>query len=123
MSRYFREWSVAAVLVTILAALAVFAPAFYQPQPLLSLATREAPTLVVVCGMALVILSRQIDISVGSQFSVCSVCAALLATMHWPTILVLPAAVGKAMHFGQSPEHTRFASRSCQGKGFAALPF
>ena len=100
MSRYFREWSVAAVLVTILAALAVFAPAFYQPQPLLSLATREAPTLVVVCGMALVILSRQIDISVGSQFSVCSVCAALLATMHWPTILVLPAAVGIGAVFG-----------------------
>ena len=93
MSRYFRELSVAAVLLALLVALAIFAPAFYQPQPLLSLATREAPTLVVVCGMALVIIGRQIDISVGSQFSVCSVCAALLATMHWPLALVLPAAV------------------------------
>lgn len=93
MSRYFRELSVAAVLLAVLGALAIFAPAFYQPQPLLSLASREAPTLVVVCGMALVIIARQIDISVGSQFSVCSVCAALLATMHWPIGLVLPAAV------------------------------
>lgn len=93
MSRYFRELSVAVVLLAVLGALAVFAPAFYQPQPLLSLASREAPTLVVVCGMALVIIARQIDISVGSQFSVCSVCAALLATMHWPIGLVLPAAV------------------------------
>ena len=94
MNRYFREWSVAGVLLVVLVALAIFAPAFFQPQPLLSLVTREAPTLVVVCGMALVIIARQIDISVGSQFSVCSVCAALLATMHWPLMLVLPAAVG-----------------------------
>jgi rhamnose transport system permease protein len=94
MNRHFRELSVAAALVLLLVALAIFAPAFYQPQPLLSLATREAPTLVVALGMALVIIARQIDISVGSQFSVCSVSAALLAAMHWPLALVLPASVG-----------------------------
>jgi rhamnose transport system permease protein len=94
MKRYFREISVTAALVLVLAALAVFAPAFYQPQPLLSLVTREAPTLVVACGMALVIICRQIDISVGSQFSVCSVCAGLLAARGWPLALVLPASVG-----------------------------
>ena len=93
MNRHFREISVAAALFVILAALAVFAPSFYQPQPLLSLATREAPTLVVACGMALVIICRQIDISVGSQFAVCSVCAGLLAAMHWPTPLVLLASL------------------------------
>jgi len=98
--RYFREWSVAGVLLAMLAALAIFAPAFYQPQPLLSLATREAPTLVVVCGMTLVIIARQIDISVGSQFSVCSVCAALLATVHWPLALVVPAAVAMGAVLG-----------------------
>jgi rhamnose transport system permease protein len=93
MKRHFREMSVAAALVVLLLALAVFAPAFFQPQPLLSLLTREAPTLVVACGMALVIISRQIDISVGSQFAVCSVCAGLLAAMKWPIALVLPASV------------------------------
>ncbi|MCX6956173.1 MAG: ABC transporter permease [Verrucomicrobia bacterium] len=91
MKAYFRELSVTAALLAVLLALAVFAPAFYQPQPLLSLVTREAPTLIVACGMALVIISRQIDISVGSQFSVCSVCAGLLAARGWPIILVLPA--------------------------------
>jgi len=91
--RHFRELTVAAALVVLLLALAVFAPAFYQPQPLLSLLTREAPTLVVACGMALVIISRQIDISVGSQFAVCSVCAGLLAAMKWPLAFVLPASV------------------------------
>ncbi len=94
MNRYFRELSVGGALILVLAAMAVFAPAFFQPQPLLSLVTREAPTLVVACGMAFVIVSRQIDISVGSQFSVCSVCAGLLAARGWPLPLVLVAAIG-----------------------------
>ncbi|WP_414662154.1 ABC transporter permease [Horticoccus sp. 23ND18S-11] len=91
--RYFRELSVAGALLLVLAVLAVIAPGFYQAQPLLSLATREAPTLVVACGMALVIICRQIDISVGSQFAVCSVCAGLLAAQNWPVALVAVAAV------------------------------
>lgn len=94
MKRYFRELSVTAALLVVLLGLAVFAPAFYQPQPLLSLVTREAPTLIVACGMAFVIICRQIDISVGSQFSVCSVCAGLLAARGWPLAAVVPASVG-----------------------------
>jgi len=93
MSRYFREWSVAAALGVLLLVLAVFAPAFYQGQPLLSLAAGEAPTLVVACGMALVIICREIDISVGSLFSVCAVSAGLLATHHVPTALALLASI------------------------------
>lgn len=100
MKKHFRELSVAAALLVILALLAVFAPAFFQPQPLLSLATREAPTLVVACGMAIVIISRQIDISVGSQFSVCGVCAGLLAASGWPLAATLPAAVGAGALLG-----------------------
>lgn len=100
MKKHFRELSVGAALLLILALLAVFAPAFFQPQPLLSLATREAPTLVVACGMALVIISRQIDISVGSQFSVCGVCAGLLAASGWPLAATLPAAVGAGALLG-----------------------
>lgn len=90
---YFRELSVAGALVFVLGVLAVLAPAFFQPQPLLSLVTREAPTLVVACGMALVIIGRQIDISVGSQFAVCGVCAGLLAAAGWPLPLVVVASV------------------------------
>jgi rhamnose transport system permease protein len=93
MNRWFRELSVAAAFLLVLAVLAIVAPGFYQAQPLLSLATREAPTLVVACGMALVIISRQIDISVGSQFAVCSVGAGLLAAQNWPTPVVAAAAI------------------------------
>src|SRR5688500_5327610 len=93
MMRHFRELSVFGALLLVLVILAIAAPGFYQAQPLLSLATREAPTLVVACGMALVIICRQIDISVGSQFAVCSVCAGLLATQNWPTALIALAAI------------------------------
>src|SRR5215203_2098341 len=100
MTRHFRELSVAGALVLVLVILAVAAPGFYQPQPLLSLATREAPTLVIACGMALVIICRQIDISVGSQFAVCSVSAGLLAAQNWPTALVAVAAIGIGVLLG-----------------------
>jgi rhamnose transport system permease protein len=100
MKKNFREISVAAVLGILLLALAIFAPAFFQPQPLLSLVTREAPTLIVACGMALVIICRQIDISVGSMFAVSSVCAGLLAAMHWPLALVVAASVLIGAIFG-----------------------
>jgi rhamnose transport system permease protein len=84
----FREGSVAAALVVLLAVLWMIAPSFFQFQPLLSLGAREAPTLIVTAGMALVILTRQIDISVGSQFAVCGVTAGMLAAQHVPLPLV-----------------------------------
>ena len=93
MNRWFRELSVLGVLALLLAYLAWRAPAFFQLQPLLSLLAREAPSLVVACGVAMVILVRQIDISVGSQFSVCSVCAGVLAAAGWPLAAVVPVAV------------------------------
>lgn len=100
MSRHFRELSLLAALALLLLALAIFAPTFYQFQPLLSLAAREAPTLVVACGMALVIISRQIDISVGSQFSLGSVAGGLLVSLHWPLALALPASLGLGAAMG-----------------------
>ena len=93
MNRWIRELSVLGVLALLLAYLAWRAPAFFQTQPLLSLLAREAPSLVVACGVAMVILVRQIDISVGSQFSVCSVVAGVLAAAGWPLAAVVPVAV------------------------------
>lgn len=97
--KYFRELSVALALAALLIFMAFAAPDFFRAQPLLSLLAREAPTLVVACGMALVIIGREIDISVGSQFAVCSVCAGLLAADKWPLPLVVLASVvvGAAM--------------------------
>jgi rhamnose transport system permease protein len=96
----FREWSVAGALGVLLLVLAVIAPSFFQAQPLLSLAAREAPGLIVAGGMALVILSRQIDISVGSQFAVCGVTAGLLAAQGIALPLVAVAAVATGALLG-----------------------
>ena len=99
MNRYFREISVAAVLAMLLVVLAVGAPAFFDAQPLLSRLAGDAPTLVAACGMTLVILCGQIDISIGSQFAICGVCAGLLAAAKAPTTLVCasPILIGAAL--------------------------
>jgi rhamnose transport system permease protein len=100
MKKYFRELSVAGALAILLLMLAIVAPSFYTPQPLLSLAASAAVSLVVACGMALVIIAREIDISVGSMFAVCSVCAGLLAAMHWPLAAVIAASMLIGALFG-----------------------
>ncbi len=96
MKRYFREWSVAAVLGALLLVLAIVAPAFFHQRQLLSTLTMAVPVLLVACGMALVIICGQIDISVGSQFALCSVLLGLLIRAHWP----LPAAALATMCTG-----------------------
>ena len=94
MKRHFRELSVAAALGVMLLLLAVFAPNFFEPQPLLSRLTAAAPKLVLACGVALVIIARQIDISIGSLFAVCGTCAGLDAAMKLPWPLAMLTAVG-----------------------------
>jgi rhamnose transport system permease protein len=94
---HFREWSVAAALGVLLCALSIFAPSFFDWQPMLSRIAREVPTLIVACGMGMIIISRQIDVSVGSQFAVCSVCAGLMAAAGCPWFVLVPAAIGAGM--------------------------
>ncbi len=100
LQRNLRECSVAAVLGLLLLVLAVVAPGFYQLQPLLSLLARESPSLVMACGVALVIISRQIDISVGSQFGVCCVLAGWLSAQGWPLVAVLVGSVSAGALLG-----------------------
>jgi rhamnose transport system permease protein len=63
---------------------------------LFSTLSTAVPVLVVGAGMALVIICRQIDISVGSQFALCSIFLGLLARAHWP----MPIAAGTAILAG-----------------------
>jgi len=100
VKRHFREWSVAGALGVMLIALAIFAPRFYEGQPMLSRLTDTAPTLVIACGMALVIISRQIDISVGSQFAICGACGGMLLAHGWPAAAVIPVSIALGALFG-----------------------
>ena len=71
--RYQREISAATALTAVLVLVSLRAPAFFSAANLRDLAVNNAPALVVAAGMTLVILVGEIDISVGSQFAVCSV--------------------------------------------------
>ena len=93
LKTHFREWSVVLALLALLFLLAVLAPGFFQKNQLLAICSTAVPVLLVASGVALVIISRQIDISVGSQFAVCSVLLGLLVQADWPMPLAAIAAI------------------------------
>lgn len=100
LRRYQRELAAAAAWAALLTAVALAAPSFFSADNLRDLALDNAPLLLVATGMTLVILVGQIDISVGSQFAIVSVCAGLLAKTGLGTpallasVIVLGAALG-----------------------------
>lgn len=99
LGRYKRELSAALAFAVLLLAVGVVAPSFFSIANLRDLALNNAPVLLIATGMTLVILVGEIDISVGSQFAVCSVVAGLLAKTGVPIALLLPCLllVGAAM--------------------------
>src|SRR3984893_9396799 len=99
LSNYKREVSAAIAYVVLLVLVGLVAPAFFSAANLRDLALNNAPVLLIAIGMTLVILVGEIDISVGSQFAVCSVAAGWLAKSGVPIPLLLPSVVliGAAM--------------------------
>jgi len=91
---------VAAAWAVLLALVAAVAPAFFDPVNLRDLVVRASPLLIVACGMTIVILARQIDISVGSQFAICGVVAGLLAREGLPMPLVALGTMGAGAGLG-----------------------
>ena len=91
IEKYKREISAAAALGAVLVAVAIIAPSFFSPGNLRDLIINNVPIMLVAIGMTLVILVGQIDISVGSQFAVCSVAAGVLAKTGLPMPLVFAA--------------------------------
>ena len=100
MHRYARELSISLAIVALLLLMAAMAPAFFRPEHLRDKLVANAPVLVVALGMTLVIVAKQIDISVGSQFSVCGVLCALAAQQGWPLPLVVIIALGSGLAMG-----------------------
>lgn len=88
IARHKRELSVAAAFGALLLVLAAVNPAFFGVANLRAIALRESAVLVAAVGMTAVILARHIDISIGSQFSICGVVAALLAKAGLPLAAV-----------------------------------
>ncbi len=91
--RYKRELSAALAYLALLVAVGLVAPSFFGAGNLRDMALNNAPVLLVATGMTLVILVGEIDISVGSQFAVCSVAAGWVAKEGVPVGLLLPSVI------------------------------
>lgn len=100
MTRYKRELAVALAYALLLLILAMFARSFYFTTEPREILVNNGPTLVLAVGMTLIILTRNIDISIGSQFSLCAVVAGLLAQGGVPMPLAFAAAIGTGAVLG-----------------------
>ena len=98
--RYKRELSAALAFFVLLALIGLVSPSFFSATNLRDLALNNAPVLLVAIGMTLVILVGEIDISVGSQFAVCSVAAGWLAKSGVSMALLLPCVLAFGMAMG-----------------------
>jgi len=92
LQRHRREISLIAAILAIGVVLAAAAPGFFSFANQRDLLLANMPVLIVALGMVLVILTGQIDISVGSQFAICSVATGVFARMGLPTPLAGVAA-------------------------------
>src|SRR5262249_2607140 len=84
LSRHRREASVAGAILLLLAALALLAPGFFARENLSDLLLANIPVLLVAIGATLVILTSEIDISVGSVFAICGVAAGASSHLGFP---------------------------------------
>jgi rhamnose transport system permease protein len=94
MTHFRREISVALAILALAAVLAIFAPGYFAGENLNDLFLANMPVLIVALGMTLVVLTGEIDISVGSMFAVCGVAAGMLAKLGLPMLLVVVLTCG-----------------------------
>ena len=87
-TRHQREFGVAAAIALLFAALAIVRPEYFDRGNLTDLFLANLAVLIIAAGMTLVVLTGDIDISVGSLFAVCAVSAGVLAKAGLPTVLV-----------------------------------
>jgi rhamnose transport system permease protein len=86
------ELTLAAVITLALLTLALAAPRFFEPANLRDVLLANLPVAIAAVGATLVILTGEIDISIGSTFAVCSVVAGAAAAAGVPiTISVILA--------------------------------
>jgi rhamnose transport system permease protein len=83
-----RERSALLAWAVLLGLLGAVAPSFFAPGNLRDLVLSMVPVLMAATGMTFVIAAGQIDISIGSQFAVCSVAAGLMAVAGIPMVFV-----------------------------------
>ena len=94
-----REWGLAAVLLVCGLFVGAMNPAFLGAGNLGDLLVHAAPVAIVACGLTFVVVTGEIDISLGSLMGVCAATLGLLCgerELHWP----VPLAVGAVLALG-----------------------
>jgi len=82
-----RELSVAGAIAALFAALSMTVPQYFSRGNLTDLFLTNGPVLLVALGMTLVILTGEIDISVGSIFAIASIAAGVAAKFGAPPLI------------------------------------
>jgi rhamnose transport system permease protein len=97
--RFRREASVALAILGLAIVLAAAAPGYFSRANLSDLFLANLPVLVVSLGATLVILTAEIDISVGSVFAICGVLAGVSARagLPMPGVVLVAVLAGAAL--------------------------
>lgn len=98
--RYGRELSVATSILALGIVLAVAAPGYFSGENLADVFLANMPVLLIALGMNLIILTGQIDISVGSMFAVCGIVAGVLTKTGMPVVAAGLGAVATGLAMG-----------------------
>jgi rhamnose transport system permease protein len=94
------QTALAVVIGLALVVLAAAAPRFFEPANLRDLLLANLPVLIAAVGATLVILTGEIDISVGSTFAICSVIAGTLAAIGLPIAVAVAGAIFAGLAVG-----------------------
>jgi ribose/xylose/arabinose/galactoside ABC-type transport system permease subunit len=89
-----REYGVLALLLVAVATVTAVNPTFLERDNLRNVLVQCAPTAIVACGLTLVIVTREIDISVGSMMGLL---AAVMGILTSPRHTGMPVAAGIAL--------------------------
>lgn len=95
-----RQLSILGFLLLLSLALSLYAPNFFQLQNLEDILVNTSYLSVAAIGMMLVILTGQIDLSVGSILAICSTVAALASKAGMPIWAVFALALGLGASLG-----------------------
>jgi rhamnose transport system permease protein len=91
---------VLASIVAICVVLAALAPGYFSGENLADLFLANMPVLLIALGMNMVILTGQIDISVGSMFAVCGIVAGVFSKLGMPVMVAGLGAVLAGLAMG-----------------------
>ena len=99
ISELISKYNIYLILVVLIAIFAFAEPMFFTGKNFINLATSESARGILACGVAFCIISRGIDLSLGSVMAVSSVFSAALvqkltyATLILPNLVHIPAGV------------------------------